>query len=72
MPTPSASARIELLAKDLNPQGGIYCPSPLAAMKTWNTHPKVYLDISRSGQAKCAYCGTVYAIKAGEHLDAHH
>ena len=37
---------IELLAKDLNPQGGVFCPSPLAGMKTWNTHPKVYLDLS--------------------------
>ena len=72
MSTPSASASIELLAKDLNHQGGIYCPSPLAAMKTWNTHPKVYLDVGRSGQAKCPYCGTVYALKAGEHFDAHH
>jgi hypothetical protein len=33
---------IELLAKDLNHQGGVMCPSPLAKMQTWNTHPKVY------------------------------
>ena len=24
---------VELLAKDLNPQGGIFCPSPAADMK---------------------------------------
>ena len=70
MNKPSTPA-IELLAKDLNPQGGVYCPSPLAAMQTWNTHPKVYLDVGHSGSAKCPYCGTVYALKAGEHFAGH-
>ncbi|MFZ3128158.1 MAG: zinc-finger domain-containing protein [Rhodoferax sp.] len=63
---------IELLAKDLNPQGGVYCPSPLAHMETWNTHPKVYLDVAHTGEAKCPYCGTVYQLKAGEHFAGHH
>jgi len=44
----------------------------LADMKTWNTHPKVYLDIARKGEAKCPYCGTVYKLKDGEYFDAHH
>lgn len=57
---------IELLATDLNPQGGVYCPSPKANMQVWNTHPKVYLDVTRTGEAKCPYCGTVYKLKAGE------
>ena len=63
---------VELLAKDLNAQGGIHCPSPQADMKIWNSHPKVYLDVAHTGQAKCPYCGTVYGLKAGEHFDAHH
>jgi uncharacterized Zn-finger protein len=63
---------VTLLAKDLNPQGGVFCPNPLADMKTWNTHPKVYLDIARKREAKCPYCGTVYKLKDGEHFDAHH
>ena len=63
--------KFELLAKDLNHQGGVFCPSPLAHMKTWNTHPKVYLDVGRTGEAKCPYCGTVYALKAGEHFEHH-
>jgi uncharacterized Zn-finger protein len=62
---------IELLAKDLNHQGGVFCPSPAAKMETWNTHPKVYLDVGKSGSAKCPYCGTVYALKAGEHFAGH-
>lgn len=59
-------AVVELRALDLNPQGGVYCPSPKAEMKLWNTHPKVYLDVAHSGEAKCPYCGTVYRLKAGE------
>ena len=46
---------IELLAKDLNGHGGVYCPSPLADMKLWNSHPKVFLDVARTGHAKCPY-----------------
>jgi len=63
---------IELLAKDLNAQGGVYCPSPLADMKIWNSHPKVYLDVAKTGQAKCPYCGTLYKLKAGEVVGHHH
>lgn len=57
---------VELLAKDLNHQGGVACPSPLADMTLWNSHPKVYLDVAHTGEAKCPYCGTVYRLKAGE------
>ena len=41
---------IELLAKDLNHNGGVYCPNPAADMKLWNSHPKVYLDVARTGR----------------------
>ena len=62
---------IELLTKDLNHLGGICCPSPLAKMETWNTHPKVFLDVGKSGEAKCPYCGTLFKLKAGEHFHGH-
>ena len=62
---------VELLAKDLNANGGVFCPSAKAHMKLWNTHPRIYLDIASSGAAKCAYCGTVYKLKEGEHFDGH-
>ena len=62
---------IELLAKDLNGHGGVYCPSPLADMKLWNSHPKVFLDVARTGQAKCPYCSTEYRLKVGEQVAAH-
>ncbi|MEO7940521.1 MAG: zinc-finger domain-containing protein [Burkholderiaceae bacterium] len=63
---------VELLVTDLNPQGGIFCPHPKADMKIWNAHPKVYLDVGRTGIGKCPYCGTEYGLKPGEHFDAHH
>ena len=62
---------IELLPKDLNSHGGVFCPSPLADMKLWNSHPKVFLDVARTGHAKCPYCSTEYRLKAGEHFAAH-
>jgi len=36
------------------------CPMP--AMYLWNSHPKVYLPIEETGQAKCPYCGAEYSI----------
>ena len=66
-----SNANIELLAKDLNAQGGVYCPSPLADMEIWDGHPKVFLDVAHSGAAKCPYCGTVYKLKDGEHFGGH-
>ena len=59
---------VELLAKDLNDQGGVFCPSPKADMKLWNSHPKVYLNVGATGQAQCPYCSTIYRLKEGEVL----
>jgi uncharacterized Zn-finger protein len=62
---------VELLAKDLNGNGGVFCPSPKADMKLWNSHPRIYLDVASTGEARCAYCGTVYRLKPGEHFKGH-
>ena len=67
-----SSSVVELLAKDLNHQGGVFCPNPKADMKLWNGHPKVYLDVAHEGEGKCPYCGTVDRLKAGEHVAAGH
>jgi uncharacterized Zn-finger protein len=67
-----SQAVVQLLAKDLNHQGGVYCPRPEAGMQLWNNHPKVYLDVAHTGEAKCPYCGTLYKLKAGEHFAAAH
>jgi uncharacterized Zn-finger protein len=69
---PKKSSEFELLASDLNGNGGIFCPSPVAGMKLWDTHPRVFLDVARTGQAKCPYCGTVYKLREGEHLGGRH
>ena len=69
--TQATSQPIQLLAKDLTAQGGVFCPNPLAKMDLWNSHPKVYLDVAHTGQAKCPYCGTVYQLKAGERVASH-
>ena len=71
MTVAKVSVPIELLATDLNAQGGIFCPSSKADMKIWNSHPKVYLDVGKTGEGKCPYCGTVYKLKAGEHFEGH-
>jgi uncharacterized Zn-finger protein len=68
----SQKTAVELLAKDLNHQGGVFCPNPKADMLLWNGHPKVYLDVARAGEAKCSYCGTVYRLKAGEAVNRRH
>lgn len=67
-----SQAVVELLATELNAQGGVFCPSPKAGMKLWNNHPRVYLDVAHTGAAKCPYCGTEYRLKAGEHVAAGH
>jgi len=67
-----SASKVELEAKELNCHGGVFCPNPKAGMALWNGHPKVFLDVAKNGSAKCPYCGTEYALKAGEHVHGHH
>ncbi|MBP8119935.1 MAG: zinc-finger domain-containing protein [Burkholderiales bacterium] len=46
----------------------LHCPMP--SMKLWNSHPRVFIDVTSTGEAKCPYCGTVYKL-AGP-VKAHH
>lgn len=71
-PAKKPPAVVELTARDLNGNGGVFCPSPVAGMKLWNTHPRIFLDIAGTGEARCAYCGTVYKLKEGEHVGHGH
>ncbi len=68
--TAKASHVVELLAKDLNGQGGVFCPNPNRPL--WSSHPRVYLGVAEAGSARCPYCSTVYRLKDGEHFDAGH
>ena len=36
------------------------CPMP--GMYLWNSHPRVYLPIEKTGSAKCPYCGAEYVL----------
>ena len=36
------------------------CPMP--GMYLWNSHPKVYLPVEATGEAKCPYCGAEYQL----------
>ncbi len=58
-------AVVELDSKDLP----AHCPNP--AMPLWSSHPRVFLEFGKDGQAKCPYCGTAYRLKPGA-AHAHH
>ncbi len=53
---PNAENRYEVTRKDLP----LSCPMP--GMTLWNSHPKVYLPIEKTGTAKCPYCGADYSL----------
>jgi uncharacterized Zn-finger protein len=38
----------------------LHCPMPGTSL--WNSHPRVFLEIEKTGHAKCPYCGTEYTI----------
>ena len=38
----------------------LHCPLP--SQKLWNTHPRVYLPIEKTREARCPYCGTLYRL----------
>jgi uncharacterized Zn-finger protein len=56
----NAQHKYEVQAKDLP----LSCPMP--AMYLWNSHPKVYLPITETGEAKCPYCGAQYFLDDSE------
>ena len=36
------------------------CPMP--GMYLWNSHPKVFIPVQETGEAKCPYCGAQYHL----------
>ncbi len=49
----------EVTAADLP----LHCPMVGEAL--WSAHPRVYLPIEATGQARCPYCGMQYVLKGG-------
>jgi len=60
-----AASVVELDGHDLP----AFCPNP--SMALWSQHPKVYLDVAKTGSAACPYCGTVYKLKPGAVVHGH-
>ena len=46
----------QVTAKDLP----LCCPMP--SMQVWNSHPRVYLPIEKTGRERCPYCGAVFLL----------
>ena len=63
--TEQASSVVELDGHDLP----AFCPNP--AMPQWSGHPRVFLDVAKTGTATCPYCGTVYRLKPGAVIHHH-
>jgi len=59
-------AVVEVVAADLQGPGVVFCPNP--KMPLWSNHPRVFLDLTHGGEARCPYCGTAYRLKAGEKI----
>jgi len=38
----------------------LHCPMPDSYL--WNSHPKVFLPIEETGEAKCPYCSASYTL----------
>ena len=49
--------RYQVSRKDLP----LSCPMP--GMYLWNSHPKVFLPVEDTGEAKCPYCGAGYHLR---------
>jgi len=55
--TPNAERRVTVTRAQLP----LHCPLP--AMSLWNSHPRVYLPVEKTGWAKCPYCGAEYTLR---------
>jgi len=55
---PNASNHYEVTREDLP----LHCP--MDGMSLWNSHPRVFLPIEKTGKAKCPYCGADFTLKS--------
>lgn len=53
------SMAVEVTADDLP----LYCPQPDQPL--WSRHPRVYLEVCKTGVAYCPYCSTRYTLAGG-------
>ena len=43
-------------------RGDLPLHCPMAGTYLWSSHPKVFLPIEATGEAKCPYCGARYQL----------
>ncbi len=56
MHQPNSQTLVEVTRDELP----IHCPTPDSSL--WNSHPRVFIPLNDSPEAKCSYCGTVYRL----------
>ena len=39
----------------------VHCP--MEGTTLWNSHPRVYLPLEPTGEARCPYCGAIYRLR---------
>jgi uncharacterized Zn-finger protein len=54
---PNAQQQYEVTVADLP----LACPMP--GMHLWNSHPRVFLPIEKTGAAKCPYCSAEFMLR---------
>ena len=47
----------------------LHCPGARAPL--WSMHPRVFLDVAKTGSVSCPYCGTQYKLAAGVVVHGH-
>jgi uncharacterized Zn-finger protein len=38
----------------------MHCPAP--STTAWNSHPRVFIPLHETDEARCSYCGTLYRL----------
>ena len=56
-PAADASRLVEVTEKDLP----LHCPQSSAPL--WARHPRVFLEVTKTGEMLCPYCGTKYVYR---------
>jgi uncharacterized Zn-finger protein len=56
---------VEVTAGDLP----LHCPLPGSPL--WARHPRVFLDVAKTGEASCPYCGTRFLLKGDKPKGRH-
>ena len=66
MPSPQTKPTKEILANAQNryevTSADLPAHCPMPGMSKWNSHPRVFLPVEETGEARCPYCGAMYVL----------